>query len=118
MLLFLLFLDGESVFEGAQLGVSFGLSLGPNFLLLLALELLPLLPLLLHILLILHHQLLLSEFEVLVDFFYALAELSLDLALFLVDFLLSLGLDQRIVLLGAKDWPGWEAGTPRRLLHL
>ena len=70
-----------------------------------SLELLPLLALSLHLLLVLLHQLLLSQLEVLVDLFDTAAELSLKFALLLIDLLLGLSLDERVVLLGAKDRP-------------
>ena len=54
----------------------------------------------------------------LVDFLDALTILGLNLALLLVDFLFSLRFDQRIVLLGAKDWTRGETGLTWRLLYL
>ena len=105
------FLDAKLVLEGLELGVGFCFGLGPDLLLFLSLELLPLLPLLLDVLLVLHHQLLLAQLEVLVDFLDRLLVLSLDCAFLLVDLLLGFGLDKRVFGLGSEDWATGEAAS-------
>ena len=117
MHLFLL-LDTKFVFEGTQLLVGFCFGLRSNLLLLLSFKLLPLLSFPLDVLLVLNHELLLSQFEVLVNLFDALSELRLDDHFVLVDLLSSFGLNKRVVLFGAKDWPRREVLPSRGVLDL
>lgn len=100
-LLFLLEL--ELVLERLQLGIGRRLSLRSDLLLLVGLVGFPLLPLLLDLPLVLLDEFLLAEFEVALDLVVTLLVLLVDLHFALLELLLGLRFDQRVIELGAKS---------------